>query len=462
MPNYSNTDVVPLTGADCFLRAIDSEARRSGQAGHLSQLVLRLGPAFDVDRFRRLIEEVSRANPIVRSPIRRQAVVGPPVYRLDRAVPPPGVSINLHSLAAVVAANDSEAPALGAIPDLFCRRLNDRLDATHGRLLCFDLVPRGGVHPGTDLAMTWQHMLFDGSGSELFVEHLAACSSDPSRGRELPINRAAGGKSSSAVAELAATAGERGQMAQAWNTYMHGVAAKRPTSLAGPLRQAQQDLRYDQVRLEGSDAVNAIDRAKKMAGFLTPMLFFLAVSLRAHQAVADLRGRSSTSWIVPLPVDLRPKGGQGEVFRTHVSLLWFQVTTDETRDLAGLIEVLKVQRLSAIRAKLVEAGVAALDFARYAPARLYSHMARRTFGGELGSFFFAYTGEFAPAAESLCGATILDAFHAPSVPASPGSALVFSRRGGGLSAVHVYQRDSVDPADLGVLREQLRRDLGVQ
>ena len=38
---------VPLTGADCFLRAFDGEVRRLTGASHLSQLVLRLGPGFD-------------------------------------------------------------------------------------------------------------------------------------------------------------------------------------------------------------------------------------------------------------------------------------------------------------------------------------------------------------------------------------------------------------------------------
>jgi hypothetical protein len=237
------------------------------------------------------------------------------------------------------------------------------------------------------------------------------------------------------------------------------MGARPPASLAGPLRRVRQDLRYDELRLEGAEAEAAVARSKKMAGFLTPMLFYLAAALRAHQAVADARGKSPASWVVPLPVNLRPKGSQGEVFRTHVSLLWFQVTPDETRDLAGCIDVLKAQRLAAIKAKLVEAGVAAMDFARYAPSRVYSYMARRTFGGELASFFFAYTAEFAAAAESLCGAPNLDAFHAPSVPASPGSALVFSLRGGGLDVVHVRQRGVVTGEEIAIVRRSLVGDL---
>ncbi|MFN2375393.1 MAG: hypothetical protein ABR538_02575 [Candidatus Binatia bacterium] len=450
---------LPLTGADCFLLAFEGEVRRKTGASHVSQIVLRLGPGFDVEAFRRVIGEVAAANPILRAPIRRQALVGAPMYFLDRAAPAPGVGFAVHPTGTPLA-ESMVAPALGAVPEVFYRRFNSRFDARRGRVMHVDVAPRGGAVPGTDVALTWQHMLLDGNGSERFVEHLAACAADPSLDRNIAITRGEGGASSPAAAELPAASGQRGRMAQTWQRYMEGLATRPPGSLAGPLRRVQQELRYDELRLEGESAVAATTRAKQLAGFLTPMLFYLAVSMRAHQAVAERRGKVPKSYVVPLPVNLRPKGGQGEVFRTHVSLLWFQVTPEETRDLAAMIEVLKAQRLEAIRNKLVEAGVAAMDFARYAPGPVYSYMARRSFGGELSSFFFAYTGDFAAGAASLCGAEILDGFHAPPVPASPGSALAFSLRGGGLNVTHVHQRGVLDAAELALFRESILEDLG--
>ena len=495
----SRPDPLPLTGADCFLRAFEAEVRRSAGASHLSQFVLRLGAGFDVDAFRRLIAEVAEANEIMRAPIRRRAIFGPPLYRLDRPGPASRVVVETHPAQEAGARRGPDADAagyahdagtahgagdrvtvsagaahgsgdpvgvsatagasrFGPLPELFGRRLNGRMDARRGRLLRFDIVPRLGPVPGTDIAATWLHMLFDGSGSEHFIEHLAACSADAQRSRVIPIDRGDNGISSPAVAALPAAAGVRGKMAGQWQAYMNGLAARPPRSLAGPLRRQPQELRYRQLRLDGEEGSAAIARAKKMAGFLTPMLFYLAVAIRAHRAVAIRRGALPPSWVVPLPVNMRPKGGQGEIFRTHVSLLWFQVTPEQAQDLPALIEVLKEQRLEAIRSKLVEAGVAAMDFARIAPARLYSHMARRNFGGELASFFFAYTDLFAAGAETLCGAPILDGFHVPSVPTSPGSALVFCLRDG-LDVIHVHQRGSITEDELELMREQILADL---
>ena len=151
MPPDSSGGALPLTGADCFLRAFEAEVRRKTKASHLSQLVLRLGPGFDAEAFRQLIGEVSAANPIVRAPIRRRRLV--PVYQLDRAAPLPGVRIEQHYDPGP-GSSDYMVPFLGPIPEVFFQRLNDRFDARGGKLLCFDIVTRGGAQPGTDIAMT--------------------------------------------------------------------------------------------------------------------------------------------------------------------------------------------------------------------------------------------------------------------------------------------------------------------
>ena len=97
--------------------------------------------------------------------------------------------------------------------------------------------------------------------------------------------------------------------------------------------------------------------------------------------------------------------------------------------------------------------------ARYAPMPIYAHMARRGFGGELCSFFFAYTGEFAAGLEELCQARILNAYHSPSVPASPGSGTILCLRKNRLNVVQVYQQGAVGESELAQLRASLRRDL---
>ncbi len=433
---------LPLTGADCFLRAFDDEVRRTGRASHASQLVLRLGPGFDVDAFQALIARVTQAHPLMHAPIRRKLGVGPPAYRMAAAdtttVPP----VELHA-----------AETGDALPELFFRRLNEPFDAGRGRLLRFDLVPREAGR--MDLAMTWLHMLFDGAGSEAFVEWLEAVH----RGRspdELPPDEAPG-VAPGMPEGLGAR--ERGRRAMSWQRWMTSMAQPRPRSLAGPLRRLPQALRYDVLTLPEEETGRVVERARQKAGFLTPMLFYLACAIRGHDAVFRERKLDPGAYVVPLPVNMRPKGSEHALFRTRVSLLWFRVLPEVVRDFDALIADLKAQRLAAIKAGQIENGVIAMDYARHAPMRLYAHMARRAMQGELCSFFFAFTGEFAGGIEAFLGAPIENAFHAPPVPTSPGSSAAMSLRGGRFNATHVHQRGLFAPAELALFRRTLRDDL---
>jgi hypothetical protein len=437
--------LVPLTGADCFLRAFDGEVRRSAGASHLSQLVLRLGPGFDSASLRELLARAAEEAPILRAPVRRPRPFAAPVYDLSRASRSP--------LPRLVERQSRPASARGALPGEFFERLNDRFASERGELLCFDVVPYDGGEAGTDVAITWLHLLFDGAGSEAFVRWLDERFRGLRGAGELP-----GGDGLGEVAPPGMGAG-RGRRAQAWQRHMRGIAARPPHSLAGPLRRGRQALRYELETYSVTDTEAVVARAKQKAGFLTPMLFYLAAAIRAHDAVFRARGVDPGSYVVPLPVNLRPKGGEGAIFRTHVSMLWFHVAPEAALDFEGLLEALKAQRRDAIKSGLVEAGVAAMDYARYAPARLYSHMARRSFRGELCSFFFAFTDQFLPGQDAFLGAPIENAFHSPSVPTSPGSGVILSIRAGRLNLTHVYQQGVISDEERSLLRRRLRADL---
>jgi hypothetical protein len=434
-----------LTGADGFLRAFDVETRRRNGASHLAQVVLRLGPGFDAEAFRAVLADAARANPILRAPIRRTLGVGTPTYRLDAARDDGWPAFTLHP------AMPGSAPP---IPPLFFERLNEVRSARRGELLRVDAVPRGGDQPGTDLAFTWLHMLLDGSGSERFVQFLEA----RRRGTAPAVPPADRADTPPEVA-LPASARQRGAMAMTWQRGMQELGTLGVRSLAGPARDVQQALVYDVHSFSAEESAGILARAASLAGFLTPMLFYVAAAIRAHDAVLRARGSVPESYVVPLPVDLRPKGGEGGVFRTRVSMIWLQVRADRVHDLALLLADLKEVRRRAIREHQVENGVAAMDYALRAPARLYAHMTRRALRGELCSFFFGYTASFCDGLDEFFGARLLDGFHAPSVPPSPGSGVVFSLCGTHLNVSHVRQQGVLSEAELALFRAALVRDL---
>src|SRR5271165_113083 len=125
MSSWQTAAPIPLTGADCFLRAFDWEARRRNGASHLSQLVLRLGPGFDLAGFCDLVAQVARANPIVRAPIRRPWGILPPVYDTPRA----------RDATPRVWVQEAASASRNALPEAFWGRLNDTYDLRQGELV---------------------------------------------------------------------------------------------------------------------------------------------------------------------------------------------------------------------------------------------------------------------------------------------------------------------------------------
>lgn len=431
-------DSVPLTGADCMLRAFDRETRRYHTASHASQLVLRLGPGLDVAALRDLIAATARAAPIVRAPIRRPWLLGAPVYDLRRAaqcaVPP----LRVHEA----------AEPNGVFPPApFSAALNEPFDAARGELLRFDLVRH--ADGAADLALTWLHMLLDGSGSEIFVRALA----EVADGRRAAVEQSIGSMS------VGPRFAEKGQRARQWQAFLQSFARHLPRSPAGPLRRVRQDLDYRVTTLDERETASVVELARHKAGFMTPVIFYMAAAIRAHHRLLARRGAVPESYVVPLPVNMRPKGEEGAIFRTHVSMIWFQVRPEQVDDFDGLIAELKRQRHEAIRAGMVENGAHAIDFARHLPADLFGRMVRRTLAGELCSFFFAFTGDFAAGVDHFAGAAVRNGFHVPAVPPSPGSCAAMSIYGGRLNLTHVYQRSALAQEEVARFAADMREEL---
>lgn len=485
MPNSSkstphHTIRLPLTGADCFLRAFDAETRRRNRASHLSQLVLRLGPGFDVEALRHWMTQVVSENPILHAPIARRFGLGAPLYFTDRASRciAPRIEVYEGNLTTSIQhKNDihqsmsnfhvSTSPVSEStrmrrlqlsdpLPELFFERLNEVRDIRRGELLRIDVVRYDEGRAGTDVALTWVHMLFDGSGSENFIRYLDACFRSTRSVAQLPSDDVPREQEGGLVGMKG-----RGLQAKAWGAHLDTLAATPPHSLAGPARNIAQNLRFDLITLTPQETTAVTELAAQRAGFLTPMLFYLAASIRAHHAIFEKHGIDPGSYVVPLPVNMRPKGGEGAIFRTRVSMLWFQVQKDRVHSMDELIADLKEQRKNLIKNGAVTNGMVAMDFARFIPKRIYAKMAHRTFAGELCSFFFAYTDKFLAGLDSFLGAAILNGFHSPSVPASPGSSAVFSIRNGRLNFTHIYQSGIFTEDDLEIFRARLLADLGV-
>src|SRR5207247_4051203 len=89
---------------------------------------------------------------------------------------------------------------------------------------------------------------------------------------------------------LPASSSERGNMAMEWQRWMNGLGRLSVRSPAGPGRGARQDLAIARTHLSRAHSARVRDRARALAGSLTPMICYLGAAIPAHPAVVGGRG----------------------------------------------------------------------------------------------------------------------------------------------------------------------------
>lgn len=443
-----NEERVPLTGAGCFLRTIDRETRRFNDASHLSQLVLRLGGTVDSDRFRKFVRELFRNVPRLSAPIRRPYGIGYPSY----CVPRDGTS-----RANVIKVHRGSDPSSGpSVPVPVTNRLNSILDLGQGQLVAVDLVRSDEE---AVVALSWAHMLFDGYGIEVFVDRLAEVLEQWNRTGQFsarPFRSDVPNPLNELVEEYSWA--ERLNITRDWSDYITSLTDGAPASLSGPLKEEEQNLKVD-VNVYDPDRTETIkNRATDLAGHMRPMMFYLAVTMRAHFEVLKSRDRSVPPLLVPVAVNMRG-GTDDPLFGTQVSFLWFRATSEDLSSLEGLVDHLKDQRLEMIKHDLHEKTAVALETVKYCPTWIYRRLIRDPFEGEMASFFFSYTGEFLPDVTELFGREVKLGLHTPGVPPSPGSSLIVSLHRGRLTLSHVHQEGLLTAGEKTLFLDRLESDL---
>ena len=279
-------------------------------------------------------------------------------------------------------------------------------------------------------------MLFDGAGSERFVRWLDEVGRGARAASELP-------EESRRARLRGAGAQARGEQALRWRARMNSFAARSPRSLAGPLARTRQRLglraRDVQRRRDGADRRA---RASSSRASSRPMLFYLAASVRAHHAVfararrrpAQLRGAAAGEPARQGRSRARSSARASRCSGSRSS----PSSCDDFERLLARAEGAAARRRSRT------------GWSRRAPprwtsragcrSRVYARMARRAFGGELCSFFFAYTDEFLP------GMTTLSSARRSGTPSTRrrcrrrrAASAIFSLRDGRLNFTHVRQ-----------------------
>ena len=277
------------------------------------------------------------------------------------------------------------------------------------------LILDGGPDAAGVLVLTWFHPLMDPRGAQNLLQHLVhldgAAGEAPWGGAVPAFVRADDGRSLR----------ERGRLARKSLAYMQTLPRVQPVSAAALPRTGR--LCFRQVRFEERDSTAKPVRVTR------EIWWRVAVVGKAMRRLWQQRSVPDVPFLLPVAVDLRPKGDLGPTFGNVLAFHFARFKPSDATDVRRLAGVLREQMADAVRGGQIEANDVAMDFLQYRPLALVRRALRRT-GGETFSFNCADVADFPASLESCFGRRVLNAYHVPAVPPRPGIGVFFNRCSG--------------------------------
>jgi len=430
---------LPLRGADLVLVAMQALWKHAGVSNNTLMVVQCDGP-LDPQRIRRSLDRFLDVCPW-------------PAARLRRPFPWGKLHWAARSRAALVgpAVRHRRLRAPEALQAELEAELNAAIDPRREpplrlSILDYTLETAG---PQSVLVVTWFHPLMDPRGGQNLIGHLAHLD-------EVDGRAPWGGTPPAFVGDPdPRPLRERGQLGRQSQRYMRTLTPVPPvspgTGLTSPGRA-----RFRQASFVGDDhGVDGVRSTREIC-------WRLALVGRTMAELWRQRGLPDEPFLVPVSVDLRPKGEPGPTFGNVLAFHFARFRPSEAADVSGLTRALRHQMTNALRDGQIDANAAAMEFLRYRPLSVMLRDLPGTATRETFSFNCADLMDFPVALEKLFGRRVINAYHAPSVLPRPGIGVFFNRCGIKNNLVVSWIEGAATEGEVMRIVETIREGMGWQ
>ena len=443
--------LVELTGADCFVLALNRMMHRHGQTGLIGQTHLVMEGIPDFATLHAAAEKITRGHPLLNAVVFRNPLTWKAEWRIENH-PSSVLRLNLwkerHCSSVLKDFQGAPPQETDSLEELAQSLLNKPMSTQEGlRNLRLDLLLLSAG--GSILLITWNHILFDGKGAEFLVATLVEATtkehvSKPSSFIQKPVR----------LLSLR----ERFLKARPIVERFFTLGKYQYRSLSGPHPKPAR-LRFRVMTMTLQESKIITERSANLAGALFYASFYLACAARAHRRAFQLRGEDPTHYVVSIPVQVRRKGGDSNPFQNCVTVFFFCLEREDLVTLPKAVKAAQKQFEEMTRAQLDRSFSEVLSLMRFLPSVLYMRFVKSNFSAEVSSFFHSYTGKFAADMDTFCGTRVLNAYHTPSVSSPPGSGLFFGMFRDQLTATFSWREGAVDDREVEAILSQLKEDL---
>jgi hypothetical protein len=440
---------LPFNGSDQIMRTFDYELRRHGFAGNQCQIVLELAGKISPEVLQRRLVALQKEFPILNACVGK---IWRPRWKIP-AVARKEISIRVHP----------DEPHLRQ--KRFKKLFNEPLCTQRGELMRFDLIehrsgdsaerrasPDGGFLPKTaasermDLIFTWSHLLMDATAAEHF---LTAVSDEkiilPKENPQPPGIPAKW----PARLELMKKAVEQ----------LDKFCEQQPRALKTRHAAAPRELAYRVEKFSAEETARVRANGVKFCGVLGDAQFHaVTAALELHQLHQKL-GADTKSYLLPMPVGLRPKGKIEPLFSNQVDMLMVQFLPEQLESVAKAVAALKSQAMQALKENSISYGRKLAEMFSFLPLPIFIRVLKHGLKGEICSLFFGDTANVNPKLENFLGVRVDNFTHIAAVTPSPGLGVIFYYFRGELRVSVVHAKTVLTEAEAAEFAAGLRARL---
>ena len=380
-----------LNGCDYLMLGFDHELRRRGFAGNCCQIALELGAPISASALQKRLDDLAAHYPIFGA--RPGGFIRPRWKMPHGAATTPRVRVH------------RDAPALGG------QIFNEPLAANRGELARFDLIERDDQR--MKLIFTWSHALMDAPGAEQFLAVVGH--------EDLPLPAAHTAPARRPRLRLPA------RCKLAWKNIhqLDRFCEAAPRSLGARHSDAPARLRHRVEKFSAEETERVRANRVRHCGILGDAQYHAAVAVVELHQLHQRLGCPSPSYVLPLPVGLRPKGSIEPLFGNQVAMMMLQFLPEHLDCVASAISAIRTQTEHALRNGLLDSGVILSELFRFLPLPIYMAILKQGLHGEICSLFYGDTAAVNPLLTSFMGVLVEDLSHAAAVTPSPGIGVIF-------------------------------------
>lgn len=332
-----------------------------------------------------------------------------------------------------------------AQPGLTEKLGDEPLNVRGGELFRFDLIATAAGK--MDLVFTWTHALMDALSAEHFLavvgrEEVALPALPPAAPRpRLPLR-------------------ERFRLARQNVQQLTEFCQAAPRTVGVRFPGAPKVQRHHVEKFSAAETARIRANGAQLCGALGDAQFHAAVAAVELHHLHGQVGRPSPSYVLPIPVSLRPKGTTEPLFSNQIAMLMVQFLPEQLASTAAAVTALKTQLAQALRARRIAAGTAITELSRGLPFPLYLYILKHHgLQGEICSFFYGDTANVTPLLTHFCGATITDFTHVGSTTPSPGIGAIFFYFGGEMRLTVFHLEPHFSQPEAAAFADRLRQRL---